>query len=63
MEFAEIPEKMTLYVTKLINAQINLCVQTAEKDTWQEVMTELKKRVNKKCMLIAEWEDEELFKS
>ena len=38
--------------------------QNVEKDTWHEVATViLKKRVIKKCKLIAEWEDEELFKS
>ena len=32
-EFAEIAEKMTTQVTKLINAQMNLSLQTVEKDT------------------------------
>ena len=34
-----IAEKMITYVTKLINAQINLSVQPVEKDTWHKVMT------------------------
>ena len=38
-ELAEFADKMTTHVTKLINAQMNLSVQTEEKDTWQEEMT------------------------
>ena len=36
-EFAEVAEKMTSEVTELINAQMNLSVQTLKKDTRQEV--------------------------
>ena len=38
--FAEIAEKMTTQVTKLLFAQTNLSMQTVEKRTWQEVTTE-----------------------
>ena len=38
-EVAEFVEKMTTQVTKLINAQMNLSMQTVEKDAWQEVPT------------------------
>ena len=38
-EFADVAEKMTTQMTKLINVQMNPNVQTVEKDTWQEVMT------------------------
>ena len=34
-EFAEIAENMTTKVTKLISSQMNICVQTVEKDTWK----------------------------
>ena len=33
-EFAEIAEKMTTKVTKLINAQLIISMQTVDKDTW-----------------------------
>ena len=35
--FGEIEEKMTTHVTKQINVQVNLSVQTDEKGTLQEV--------------------------
>ena len=38
-DFAENAENMITQVTKLINAQMNLSVQTVEKDTSQEVTT------------------------
>ena len=38
-ELVEIAEKMTTQVTKQINAQMILSVQTVKKDTWQEVTT------------------------
>ena len=44
-EFGEIAKNMTTKETKLINAQMNLSLQTVE-DTWQGVMT-VKKRVTK----------------
>ena len=63
-EFAEIAEKIITQVTKLIIAQINLSVQTMEKNRGKEITSvKLKKRVMKKWKMIAEWEDEELRKS
>ena len=38
-EYAKIAEKMTTQVTKQIDSQMNLSVQTVEKDIWQEVKT------------------------
>ena len=38
-DFADILENMTSKMTKLITEQMNLRVQTVEKDTWQGVMT------------------------
>ena len=58
-EFLEIAKKMTTKVTKLINAQMNLSVQTVEKNTWQGVRhvkrNNKKKVLQKKLKLIAEW--------
>ena len=39
LEFGEIAEKMTTHVTKQINGQINLSVQTVERNTRQEAIT------------------------
>ena len=45
--FAEIVVKKTTQVTERVYAQMSLSVQTAEKDTWQEVTTaKLKKKGN-----------------
>ena len=38
-QLAEMAEKITTQVTKKINAQMKLIVQTVEKNTWQEVIT------------------------
>ena len=57
-EFAENAEKRTTQVTNLINARMNLSVQTVAKNTWQEETT-----LKMKCELTACWKNDELFKS
>ena len=38
-EYAEVAEKMTTKVAKLIISKVNLSLQTVEKDIWQGLMT------------------------
>ena len=52
-------------MTKVINSQMNLIVQTVERDTWQEVMTmKLKKKLadsrvgRRRALLILAGEEE-----
>ena len=65
-EFAEIAEKVTVKVKKIIYSQMNLSVRTVGMGTWQGALTvtrNKKKGYLKNCKLKAEWQDEELCKS
>ena len=65
-EFAKIAQKKTTQVTKLKKCQNeSKCANCGEghKAGSKNCKIEIKERVIKKCKVIEEWEDKELFKS